>query len=145
MYYDVQYTKPNKFSYSEVRCILLRQTLTLYFPFSMCLYVYNACNCHPIQHQTSFYTVCITAMLTTFYRYHFSDTNAYHCKNICTTDPHHLNYGHRTFPFSDIHTLIVLLLIMQGHCCKEEAGGGEGAKGPIPPFIQHFLSMYNCT
>ena len=91
----------------------------------MCLYVYNACNCHPIQHQTSFYTVCITAMLTTFYRYHFSDTNACHCKNICTTDPHHLNYGHRTFPFSDIHTLIVLLLIMQGHRCKEEAGGGR--------------------
>ena len=67
-------------------------------------------------------------MMTTFYRYHFSDTNAYHCKNISTTDPHHLNYGHRTFPFSDIHTLIVLLLIMQGHRCKQEAGGGGGGR-----------------
>ena len=36
MYYDVQYTNPINFG---VRCILLRQTLTLQFPFSMCLYV----------------------------------------------------------------------------------------------------------
>jgi len=31
--------KPNIFCYNGVRCILLRQTLTLQFPFSMCLYV----------------------------------------------------------------------------------------------------------
>ena len=98
----------------------------------------NACNCHPIQHQTSFYTVCITAMMTIFYRYHFSDTNAYHCTNICTNDPHHLNYGHRTFPFSDIHTLIVLLLIMQGHRCKQEAGG-EGGRRKVQQGPYHHL------